>query len=141
MKTVLSHCKRLLVVSAASAGLWSGSAVAAVPTTANVEGILMSAGGGPAADGNYNVQFSLYAQQTGGTAAWTETGSVAAKAGQFTYQMGSKTPLSAAGLNLQSAWLGVTIGADPELPRQAVGSRETEKEEERGEIRERDRER
>ncbi len=122
MSTLFSRAKRLALISTLAGSLWAAAAHAAVPTTANVEGILLSAGGGPAADGNYTVVFSLYAQQTGGTAVWTETGSVAAKGGQFSYQMGSKTPLSAAGLNLQTAWLGVTIGADPELPRQAVAS-------------------
>lgn len=95
---------------------------AAVPATATLEGVLTSAGGGPAADGNYTLTLAIYAQQSGGTAVWTESAAVTAKAGQFTWQLGSKTPLSASGLNLSAAWLGVTIGSDPELARQPLGS-------------------
>ncbi|MBM4344894.1 MAG: hypothetical protein FJ100_16120 [Deltaproteobacteria bacterium] len=95
---------------------------AAVPSTATLEGVLTSAGGGPAADGNYTLTVAIYPQQSGGTAAWTETAAVTAKGGQFTLQLGAKTPLSAAGLNLSSAWLGVAIGSDPELARQPLGS-------------------
>jgi len=122
LATKLSRARWLAAAGAFVAAASAWPAQAAIPTIANVEGVLLSAGGGPAADGNYSVVFSLYTQQTGGTALWTETGSVAAKAGQFSYPMGSKTPLSAAALNSQAVWLGVAIGADPELPRQTVGS-------------------
>jgi hypothetical protein len=99
------------------------SAQAAVPTTSAIEGVLMSSGGGPAADGNYTVSVSIYGAETGGSAVWTESGvTIAAKGGQFSYQIGSKTPLSAAALSLSTAWIGVQIGTDPELPRKPLGA-------------------
>ncbi|MBI5610468.1 MAG: hypothetical protein HY902_16440 [Deltaproteobacteria bacterium] len=110
----------------ALAALAATSAVpvqAAVPTSASVEGLLLSAGGGPAADGNYSMTFAIYAAETGGNAVWTEAGvAVAAKGGQFNTQIGAKTPLSAAVVNLQTAWLGVQVGTDPELPRKPLSA-------------------
>ena len=100
-----------------------GLAFAAVPSTSAIEGVLLSSGGGPAADGNYTVAISIYGAETGGSAVWTESGvTIAAKGGQFSYQIGAKTPLSAAALSLANAWVGVQIGTDPELPRKPLGS-------------------
>jgi hypothetical protein len=99
------------------------AANASLPTTSAIEGVLLSSGGGPAADGNYTVTVGIYAAETGGTAVWSESGvTIAAKGGQFSYQLGSKTPLSAAALSLSTAWIGVQIGTDPELPRKPLGS-------------------
>jgi hypothetical protein len=99
------------------------TAQAAVPTTSSLEGVLLSSGGGPAADGNYTVTIGIYSAETGGNPVWAESGvTVAAKGGQFSYQLGSKTPLSAAALSLSKAWIGIQIGSDPELPRQAMAS-------------------
>jgi subtilisin-like proprotein convertase family protein len=102
--------------------LWSGVAVAAVPGTAVIEGTLQATGGGPAADGDYAVVFALYKDQAGGSAFWSE-GPVTVKvaSGLFTYAMGTTTPLKAADLTT-SAWLGVKIDQDPELPRKPVHS-------------------
>ena len=108
---------------ALATGLLGGSAGAAVPTTSSLEGVLLSSGGGPAADGNYTVTIGIYSAETGGNPVWAESGvTVAAKGGQFSYQLGSKTPLSAAALSLSKAWIGIQIGSDPELPRQALGA-------------------
>ncbi|MBM4341878.1 MAG: proprotein convertase P-domain-containing protein [Deltaproteobacteria bacterium] len=111
--------RRALALAAALACLGAGAAHAAVPATVHLEGILLSAGGGPAADGNYGAAFALYPQATGGTAVWSESGAqVAVKAGQFTYALGSKTPIAAATVaGAAELWLGVTVGSDPELPR------------------------
>ncbi len=114
--------RALLATAGVLSALLCGAAQAAVPTSAAVEGLLLSAGGGPAADGNYTVTFGIYAAEAGGTAVWTEAGvTVAAKGGQFAYQLGSKTPLSAAVVNLPTAYLGMQIGSDPELPRKPLG--------------------
>ena len=96
--------------------------LAAVPATAIIEGTLQSTGGGPAADGDYAVVFALYKDQAGGSPFWFE-GPVTVKvaSGLFTYAMGTTTPLKAADLTT-SAWLGVKIDQDPELPRKPVHS-------------------
>ncbi len=107
----------------AAAALGPAAAAAAVPTTTAIEGVLLSSGGGPAADGNYTVTVGIYSGETGGNPVWTESGvTIAAKGGQFSYQLGAKTPLSAAALSLPAAWVGIQIGTDPELPRKAMGS-------------------
>lgn len=111
------------ILSLLALGGTAASASAAVPTAATFEGVLTSAGGGPAADGNYQITFAVYAAASGGSAVWTEGPvAVTAKGGQITWMMGSKSPLSAAGLNLTTAFLGIQIGSDPELPRQPLGA-------------------
>ncbi len=113
----------LLVAPLLVAPVMGSTAQAAVPTTSSLEGVLLSSGGGPAADGNYTVTIGIYSAETGGNPVWAESGvTVAAKGGQFSYQLGSKTPLSAAALSLSKAWIGIQIGSDPELPRQAMAS-------------------
>jgi subtilisin-like proprotein convertase family protein len=102
--------------------LWTLPAFAAVPTATQVEGLLQSSGGGPAADGKYPITFAIYGQAEGGQAAWTEGPvEIAVAGGQFTHALGSVKPLDpklfAA---LPQAWIGVKIDADPELPRKAT---------------------
>jgi len=79
-----------------------------------VEGALHASGGGPVADGSYNVKFTLFDKATGGTAAWSE-GPVPVKTaqGRFSYALGTTKPLDAAKLaGLAKQWLQVDIGAD-----------------------------
>ncbi len=101
-----------------------GAVQAAVPTTTSIEGTLFSSGGGPAADGNYNVVFSIYKDASGGTAVYSEGPvAVAVKGGLFTHQIGSKTALTPAALAaLPTAFLGLKIDQDAELPRQPINS-------------------
>ncbi len=113
----------LVVAVAAGSATVAGPAAAAVPTQTAIEGVLLSSGGGPAADGNYTVTVGIYSAETGGNPVWAESGvTVAAKGGQFSYQLGAKTPLAAAALSLPAAWIGIQIGSDPELPRKPLGS-------------------
>ena len=96
----------------------------AMPSTIAFEGFLNATGGGPAADGQYNLTFSIYPTAQGGQAAWSEGPvSLTVSNGQFSHQLGSGTPIDAVALGaLDSAWLGVQIGNDPELPRQTLSS-------------------
>ena len=108
---------------AGALALAAAPAYAAMPATASVEGLLLSTGGGPAADGTYPVTFAIYTAPSGGTPVWSEGPvSVAAKNGQMSYLLGSKTPLTGAVLNLSSAYLSMQIGNDPELGRQSLGA-------------------
>ncbi len=98
-------------------------AQAAVPATLAMQGVLLSSGGGPAADGNYSVEIAIYPAENGGSAVWLENGvTLSAKNGQFSYLLGSKTPLSAAALSMAQAWVGIRVGSDPELPRRPLAS-------------------
>ncbi len=119
--------RRALRAFAVTSGLAASLALApaasaAVPTTTSVEGALTSAGGGAAADGSYDVIFSIYDGKTATSAAWSEGPvKVAVKGGRFSHRLGSSKALSASALSkLKAPWLGVKIGADPELPRQPV---------------------
>ena len=115
--------KLFLPLLALAMALAPGHLLAAVPATSGIEGVLLSSGGGPAADGNYTMAVSIYPAESGGSAVWTETGvTIAVKGGQFSYQLGAKTPLSAAALSLANAWIGVQIGTDPELSRKPMGA-------------------
>lgn len=117
--------RRRLLVGALLAGvLFPGIALAVVPVTSSVQGVLSAGGGGAAADGNYALTFSLYDSQLGGTAVWQEGPvTVAVAAGRFVHALGTAKPLDAKLLGgLKQAWLGVKIGGDPELPRQPLRS-------------------
>jgi subtilisin-like proprotein convertase family protein len=103
----------------------SSSALAAVPGKTTIEGALVSTGGGPVADGDYAVTFSLYKDAVGGVAVWSEGPvTVAVAAGSFTYLLGSATAISQATLaSLGSGgYLGLKVGTDPELGREALTS-------------------
>ncbi len=115
----LGACCVLIGVCALPTG-----SLAATPGTLVVEGMLSSSGGGAAADGLYDITFSIYNVQTGGSAAWTEgTTKVAVKNGQFSHVLGNAKPLNATMLGkLNKGWLGLKIGPDPELPRQRLHS-------------------
>ncbi len=95
------------------------TAQAAIPATVGINGALVAAGGGPAADGNYISLFRLYDKESGGNAVWFEGPlDLVVKAGSFHHALGSKTPLSASTIAaMPQVWLGVQVGIDPELPR------------------------
>ncbi len=95
------------------------SSFAASPTTSLIEGMMTSAGGGAAADGAYDVTFSVYEASSGGSAVWSEGPvKVTLKGGQFSYALGSSKSIDIAKLGaLKAQWLGVKIGSDPELAR------------------------
>ncbi len=103
--------------------LVAGTALAAVPTIAPVEGVLQAAGGTAAADGAYDLKFALYLADVGGAAQWTEgPAQIVVKAGSFSWQLGSKAAIPQTVLAQGSLWLGVTVGGDPELPRRPLGA-------------------
>ncbi len=89
----------------------------AVPNQASVQALFTSSGG-PAADGNYAVTLRLYEDQYAVSAFWTEGPvSVSVKGGLFTWNMGSKVPLTPEVLAGKSPWLAVAVGQDPETDR------------------------
>jgi hypothetical protein len=98
--------------------------LAAVPQLINFQGILRDGGGNPVANGSYSVQFTIYDAASGGTNLWTETQSVTTVNGLFTVLLGSgPIPLNYSIFNDSTRWLGVKVGADPEMtPRQRISS-------------------
>ncbi|MSP92055.1 MAG: hypothetical protein EXR79_09695 [Myxococcales bacterium] len=111
--------------SLALACVWAPLPVlAAVPGTALLEGVLTATGGGAAADGNYDVVISVYADASGGNPVYTEGPvTIGVKNGTFWYELGTVKKLDAGAIGaLPKAWLGIKIGAEPELPRKALHS-------------------
>jgi subtilisin-like proprotein convertase family protein len=113
-----------MVLSGVAWLLCAQPAWAGVPSGVQVEGLLSSSGGGPAADGKYALTFALFGAAEGGEAVWSEGPvDVDVKSGQFSHVAGSVQPLTPAALaGLQSAWLSVQVGSDPALPRKSLAS-------------------
>ena len=85
------------------------------------EGALRAAGGGPATDGDYALTFAVYDSADAKAALWSEKATLAIVSGQFEHALGSAKPMDTAAFAGKSAlWIGVQVGADPELPRQAL---------------------
>ncbi|MCB9739072.1 MAG: TLD domain-containing protein [Deltaproteobacteria bacterium] len=100
------------------------AAMAAAPATSLVEGVLTSSGGSAAADGDYDITFSIYDAQSSGTQLWTE-GPVKVKVagGRFSHALGSSTAIDAGKLAAaKGQWLTLKVGSDPELPAQPLHS-------------------
>ncbi|MGH7234369.1 MAG: hypothetical protein ACREF7_02905, partial [Candidatus Saccharimonadales bacterium] len=106
------------------------AATSGINDTMNFQGRLLSNTGAVVADGNYNMEFKLYAggpgnvaSDTGGTLLWTEdwlnhnsSEGVVVKNGYFSVQLGSLTALpSSVNLDNSSVWLSMTVanGSSP----------------------------
>jgi hypothetical protein len=96
---------------------------AQTPNLMNYQGVLKDNLGNPLT-GSYSITFRLYDVATGGTALWTETQpSVSVANGLFSVLLGSVTALSPSNFSGPDRWLGVQVGADPEMtPRQRIAS-------------------
>jgi subtilisin-like proprotein convertase family protein len=122
---MLKRTKWLVSLMILALAWTSSSALAALPGKTTIEGALVSTGGGPVADGDYAVTFSLYKDAVGGVAVWSEGPvTIAVASGSFTYLLGSATAISQATLaSLGSGgYLGLKVGTDPELGRKALTS-------------------
>ena len=109
------------------------SAAPAFTRQINYQGKLTNSSNVAVADGNYNMEFKLYAASTGGTAIWTETRTssdrVSVTSGLFSAMLGSVTSLSGVDFN-QTLYLSINIGGtgdsaswDGEMtPRKTLGA-------------------
>ncbi|MFC1475755.1 tail fiber domain-containing protein [Candidatus Zixiibacteriota bacterium] len=99
------------------------TAQAEVPQTINLQGILLDTGGDPVV-GPVSVTFTIYDDPSAGTDLWTETRSVSPDAeGRFTITLGEVEPIDDTIFNDPDRWLGIQVGADPEItPRQKLTS-------------------
>ena len=90
-----------------------------------MQGALRTAAGGPVSDGDYAVGIGLYDGPKGGQPLYVEKFlAVPVKAGLFSVELGSSDPtkklddgLFAAAANKAARWVGVAVGADPEMSR------------------------
>ncbi len=88
----------------------------------NYQGKLTDASGVAVADGNYSIEFKLYAASSGGSALWTETQTVSVTGGLFSTMLGSVTSLDAFDFN-QALYLTLNVEGDGEMtPRKTIGS-------------------
>jgi len=92
----------------------------AVPGLVSYQGRLTTAAGDPVPDGTYFLRFQIYDAPTSGTSLWNSNiQPVVVADGVYTYLLGQDIPLPDGLFNSGNRWLGVTVGADPELtPRQ-----------------------
>jgi hypothetical protein len=97
---------------------------AAVPTTVGIQGRLMTAAGGPVADGKYTVTFRLYGSPNAAQASWSETAvGLDVSAGAWKYALGTAQPLDPGVVEAsKGGWLGLQVGNEAELSRTAVQS-------------------
>ena len=100
----------LCLIILCTASVWS-----AAPTSINFQGLLTDSSGTPLGDGSYSVLFLIYDVPTGGSALWSESKSVDLVDGLFTTNLGSVTPLNASVFDSSPRYLGVQVGANPEL--------------------------
>ncbi len=114
--------KRLVfILLALSLPAVSVAVSAATPAALNYQGRLTDSGGSPVADGSKSVHFVIYNDATASAAAnilW-DSGptTVTTTDGLFSVMLGAApmTPLPDSLFADSSAWLGVTVGSDPEL--------------------------
>ena len=109
--------KRLLKLALLGMLLFSTNLNGAVPNTISYQGILALSNGQLVPDESYNMEFSLYTAQSGGTLVWQETQfSVPIKGGRFNVILGSAVNLAGVAFD-QPYWLGIAVNGGPELPR------------------------
>ena len=86
---------------------------AQVPRTLNYQGVLTDGSSVIVPDGNYNVTFRIYQDQTGGSAIWEEAQLISVSSGIFNVVLGSVIPLNIPFDN--QYYFGVSVGAGTEL--------------------------
>ncbi len=89
-----------------------------VPTFSH-QGRLLDASGNPVADGDYPVEYRIFNQASGGTAAYTESQTVPVEDGLFTTSLGLTGAITPT-IFAQPAWLEVSIDGETLAPRQQL---------------------
>ncbi len=85
-----------------------------IPDLMNYQGRLTDPTGTPVVDGAYSAIFRIYDETS--TLRWSETHNVNTTDGLFSVRLGSNgSPLTQDIFDYPECWLGITVGADPEL--------------------------
>jgi len=107
--------------SAGSAALPVKQTTSLIPTDAitipgmlSYQGRLTDSLGNPVPDGNYQLTFRLYQQETGGTPFWTEAQTIMVRNGLFSALLGAVTPITSLP-DAGTVWLSLQVGTAPEL--------------------------
>jgi len=116
----MSRSIKPLTLAVFASLLWCSPTLAA-NVHLQLEGALLTLGGGPAPDGQYPMAFRFYAAPVGGESLFQELSlGVVVKNSVFGFVVGqdAKNPLDESiYVQNQAKWVGVQIGTDPELPR------------------------
>ena len=108
MRTFLTFAIVLIITAFSSAN-------AAVPQLINYQGVLADSTGA-GLDTTVNITFSIYENAVGLTAIWVEAhAGVIVTGGLFSVLLGSVTPLDVSIFGAPIRYLGITVGADPEM--------------------------
>lgn len=99
--------------------LLMGACVPKLVPTFSHQGRLLGADGNPVADGNYTVDYRIFNEPSGGTAAYTESQSVAVEDGLFTTSLGL-TSLITPTIFAQPTWLEIAVDGETLAPRQQL---------------------
>ena len=99
-----------------------GTESIAIPQMLSYQGKLTDTLGQPVPNNNYSVAFALYTVSSGGSPFWSETQSVATKAGLFSVLLGSVTPIGSIP-DAGAVYLGMAVSGGGELtPRLRIAS-------------------
>jgi hypothetical protein len=102
--------------------LLATEARAAVPAPLTHQGRLLDAGSQPVTTSQVFI-YKIYDAPTDGNVLWTETLTVPLDQGFFSVQLGLVSPISDALLTGGDRYLGIQVGADPEMvPREQLSS-------------------
>lgn len=111
--------KKAFALALILAACLAGTAAAEVPSLLNYQGILTDGSGVAVPDNTYSITFRIYEVQSGGSALWTETDNVIVSKGTFSVTLGTVSGLGSLAFNT-TYYLGISVGGDPELPRQIL---------------------
>jgi cysteine-rich repeat protein len=89
-----------------------------------LDGVILTSGGGPAPDGTYALSVSLYASQSAPVASWgVLLPTVQVSGGRFSVLAGVQSPPAAATVAaMPEVWVGISVDGEPELPRRRAGA-------------------
>lgn len=117
----MSIMKHLGVLAGLLTTLLTSTALAAVPETFPVQGLLSTSAGQPAPDGSYVAVFTIWDEENDGTQLWKETLGIVVTDGVFSAVLGREIALPTAAFDTGAArWLQVQLGAEPPLPRRSL---------------------
>lgn len=110
-----SRFSRTALTLALTVALATTTAFAATPETVSYQGRLTDAGGAPLT-GVYSITFSIYELSAGGPVEWSEVHpAVNVDDGLFSVALGSIVPLTDNVFSWYDRYLGIKVGADPEI--------------------------
>jgi hypothetical protein len=104
-----------VVCAIALSVLCGASSAQAFSQVLSFQGRLCATDGKPVPDGHYSVQFTIYDAAIGGNSLWQETQDVTQIGGVFAVRLGSVSPFQPDLFTGGDRWLGIKVGADPEM--------------------------